>query len=599
MSKNEPRLSDIWYFLSPYKWYLLLLFIIGLGASLLEFINVALLYPMLAISTNQNFPQDGLIFQFLLIIDNLLSLVLPINDQLIKICVLFIFFAIVAWFITLLYIKISSDLIARITVDFKQKVFNKIIDADYQFFVDHKQGDIIYKTQRAPGYIADILSNLTKLSIDLMLSATAFILLISISLKGTLVLIIGGIFYYLFTRYLSMKISYLTGQGRYQLGQKESVLLNESITGSKQIKVFEVSSIWKNQFHATLKQFFDLWKRDIFWAQIPASTLYLLIFVTIGSVIIYIKLFYSNPFILYLPLLGTFSLAVLKLLLRVANYGTYQMGIMSALPNLIAVKDTLEDPDYTTIKSGILKFDHKIPSIRFENIYFGYKNRDRIFQGMSMLIEPGKTTAIVGSSGSGKSTMIDLLLRLYDVEQGAIFIDNINLCEYEIISIREKIGFVSQDTFIFNSTIRDNISFGENYPESKIIAAASQANAHEFILQLPQGYDTIVGDRGVKISGGERQRIAIARAIIRDPEILILDEATSALDNVSEKIVQDAINNVAKKCTTLIVAHRLSTIRNADSIYVLENGKIIENGSHDNLMERKGKYWELYTHQAS
>jgi ABC-type multidrug transport system fused ATPase/permease subunit len=523
---------------------------------------------------------------------------MPINDQLVDICILFIFFAVVSWLINLIYIKTSTNLIAQITVESKQKVFNKIIDADYQFFIDHKQGDIIYKTQRAPAFIADVLTNLTKFSIDLMLSVSTFIILISISLKGTIILIIGGIVYYILTRYLSLKISYLTGQARYLLGQKESVILNESITGSKQIKVFEVTNVWKNQFHTTLKQFFDFWKRDTFWTQIPASTLYLLIFITIGSVIIYIKLFYPQDFIVFLPLLGTFSLAVLKLLPRVANFGNYQMGIMSALPNLSAVKKILDDTDYTTIKNGSLKFDHINPSIRFDNIYFSHKNRDTIFRGVSLIIEPGKTTAIVGPSGSGKSTLIDLVLRLYDVDQGAIFIDNTNIREYDLVSLREKIGFVSQDTFIFNSTIRDNISFGKNYPESKIIAAANLANAHEFILQLPQGYDTQVGDRGVKISGGERQRLAIARAIIRDPEILILDEATSSLDNVSEKIVQDAINNVAKKCTTIIVAHRLSTIKNADVIYVLENGRVIEEGSHDMLMDKKGKYWELYTRQV-
>jgi len=599
MTNTEPKLSDIWFFLSPYKWRLFILFLIGLSAALLEFINVALLYPMLAISTNQAFPKDGLIFQMLYVISNVFAALSSIHDELIITCTLFIFFAIVSWLTAILYIRASASLIAHISIESKQRVFDKMIDADYQFFIDNKQGDIIYKTQRAPSYIAEVLTNLTKLSIDIMLSVSTFLILVSISLKGTILLIIGGLFYYVITRYLSLNVSYLTGQGRYLLGQKESVTLNESITGAKQIKVFEVMDIWKKQFNTIQKAFFSFWRRDTIWTQIPGLTLYLLIYIAIGSTIIYIKLFYSDDFIAFLPLLGTFSLAVLKLLPRVANFGGYQMGIMSALPNLGAVREILDETEYTRIQNGTVRFDHKYPSIKFDEICFGHKNREKIFKGVTLIAESGKTTAIVGPSGSGKSTLIDLLLRLYDVDSGAILIDNRQLTDYDVVTIREKTGFVSQDTFIFNASIRDNIAFGRTYTDSQINAAANLANAHEFIMQLPQGYDTVVGDRGVKISGGERQRIAIARAIIRDPEILILDEATSALDNVSEKIVQDAINNVAKKCTTIIVAHRLSTIKNADIIYVLENGTIIEFGSHDTLMKKQGKYWELYTHQAN
>jgi ABC-type multidrug transport system fused ATPase/permease subunit len=206
-------------------------------------------------------------------------------------------------------------------------------------------------------------------------------------------------------------------------------------------------------------------------------------------------------------------------------------------------------------------------------------------------------TAIVGASGSGKSTIVDLLLRLYDVDEGGMYIDNKNIKDYDITTILEKSGFVSQETFIYNASIRDNVAFGNEYNEHEIVEAAELADADAFVQQFPEKYDTLVGDRGVKLSGGQKQRIAIARAMIRHPEILILDEATSSLDNVSENIVQRAIDKVSKKCTTVIIAHRLSTIQNADIIYVLDQGKIVEWGTHDQLMEQKGVYWHLYNIQ--
>jgi ABC-type multidrug transport system fused ATPase/permease subunit len=599
MDDEADFFSIVKYFLRPYKLRLAILFLIGIAAACLSFINLALLFPMLAISTNQPFPQNSLIFKLLFFLDSIFAHITPVHDQLVEICILFIFFAFLSWVAGLIYIRYSSNLIADITVTTKTHVFDTIIDSDYQYFVDHKQGDIIFKTHRAPAYIAEVMTNLTKFSIDILLSLSTFLLLVTISFKGAVLILVGGLLYYLITRFFSIRISYLTGQGRYILGQKETVILNESISGSKQIIVFDVTSVWKNQFRKTLTDFYTLWKRDNYWSQIPALTLYFLIFLAIGGIIITIKLFYNYEFVDYLPLLGTFALAVLQLMPRVSNFGNYQMGIMGALPNLVAVKNVLEDREYTSIKSGNINFQGKNPSIEFQNVFFNHKNRDDIFKGLNLVIAPGKTTAIVGSSGSGKSTLIDLLLRLYEVDKGAVLINGIKIQDYDIHSVRKRTGFVSQETFIYNARVRDNITFGQDYSEDEIILAARLANAHEFITQLPEGYDTVVGDRGMKLSGGERQRIAIARAIIRNPEILILDEATSSLDNVSEKVVQDAINNVVKKCTTLIVAHRLSTVKDADAIYVLENGQIVETGTHDDLMSRQGKYWELYTRQIN
>lgn len=599
MRTNTEYIHTIWFFLKPYKLYLAVLFIIGLLMAIFDFINIALLYPILSISTNQTYHPDNLFYNFIFYLDALCSSIFGIQDHLITSCILFIGFAILSFLFGLLYILISLRITTKITIENKKKIFEKQLESDYQFFLDHKQGDLIYNATRAPSFIAEVFNNLSKLSIDIILSVSTIILLLSISFKGSLVLLCAGAGYYYLTRFLSLKVSYNTGTGRYISSQQENVILNEFYNGVKQIKVYEVSDRWKEQYGKIIEMFWRLWRKDTFWLQVPPLLLYLLIFVSIGLVVIIIELYYPLDFISYLPILGTFSLAILKLLPRLANLGTYQMGIMSALPNLEIIRKILNDTAYSKVKNGKRVFHSQKPNIDIKHVRFGYQNRESLFDDLSLHIDAGKTTALVGTSGSGKSTVIDLILRMYDVERGEILVDNVNIKDYEIRTLHETMGFVSQETFIYNAPIRENIAFGHEYSLEKIIEAARLANIHDFISQLPQQYDTVVGDRGVKLSGGERQRIAIARAIIRNPELLILDEATSSLDNVSEKVVQDAINNVAKKCTTIIVAHRLSTVRDADIIYVLDKGTIVESGTHDQLMDRKNKYWEMYTRQVN
>jgi ABC-type multidrug transport system fused ATPase/permease subunit len=217
---------------------------------------------------------------------------------------------------------------------------------------------------------------------------------------------------------------------------------------------------------------------------------------------------------------------------------------------------------------------------------------------ISVSFEKNKCIAIAGPSGSGKTTMVNLLIRLFDPTKGAILIDGIDLRNYKKSSWLNKIGFVSQDTFIFHASVRENIVFGlEGIGEDEIMAAAKIANAHDFILKLPNGYDTIVGEKGMKLSGGEQQRISIARAMLRNPQILIFDEATSALDNVSQSLIQGSINKIVKDHTVILIAHRLSTIVNADKIIVLDKGIVKESGNHNELIIKKGHYWKLYNNE--
>ncbi len=274
------------------------------------------------------------------------------------------------------------------------------------------------------------------------------------------------------------------------------------------------------------------------------------------------------------------------------NIARVQEGL-SAAERLFAL---IDKP--SAMKNGTKKIDKFEHEIRFEEVWFRYGEKP-VLKGVSFTVRKGEMVGLVGQSGSGKSTIVDLLLRFYDVEKGRILIDGTDIREFDISSLRRLFGVVNQEVILFNDTIAKNIAYGmtgEAIPK-QIEQAAKIANAHAFILEKPEQYQTLIGDRGVQLSGGQRQRISIARAMLKNPPVLIFDEATSALDNESEKVVQAAIENAMSERTAIVIAHRLSTLKNADKIIVMEQGEIIEQGSHAELMEKNGTYRRLYEMQ--
>ena len=299
---------------------------------------------------------------------------------------------------------------------------------------------------------------------------------------------------------------------------------------------------------------------------------------------------------------GTYSVLVFitqRLLWPLTRLGDTFDQYQRAMASINRVMNLLDTPIEIHTGDIALPVASVRGEIELKNIYFSYQNRYPIIQDLSLKIPAGQTIAIVGSTGSGKSTLVKLLLRLYEINAGVITIDGIELNRLKLPDLRQAIGLVSQDVFLFHGTVAENIAYGTfDASLTEIIAAAKVAEADEFIQDLPDRYETIVGERGQKLSGGQRQRIAIARAVLKNPPILILDEATSAVDNETEAAIQRSLEKITKNRTTIAIAHRLSTVRNADCIYVMEQGKLVESGTHENLLEAPGIYAGLWRVQS-
>jgi ABC-type multidrug transport system fused ATPase/permease subunit len=590
---RNKSISVIWFLIRRYKLQFLVVLFLSLITGGLEAANVAAIYPILTAA----FPSGAGEGNIILSIFNRMASLMPIEDKFLSYCAVFLLIAVLTFVVKIILINYRVRFAAKLVQRSQEEIFNKYIKADYQYFIDHQQGELLYNVVTAPHQIAILITSIAELVQQAILSISVFILLFSLSWLGALAIIVIGIGYHYLTVYLGRKVSYYSAAGEMKANRQTNVILNELITGIKQVKVYGTATDWTERFGETIeRRWYHYTKRNI-WQNIPTPFLFLVLYLAIGTIALLIKIVAPLTFMDLIPTYGTFGFAIFRLFPMVGAVGTMTMHIMAALPNCEAVY-SIEREKITYIEDGREELSSLKSGIQFNNITFSYHERANTLKNVSITFEKGKTTAIVGRSGSGKTTIVSLLLRLFEPDKGEIMIDGINLKEYKLSSWLSKIGYVDQETFVLNDTIKNNITFRSvRYYDEDVTKAAGYADAHEFITELPNGYDTVVGDKGVRMSGGQRQRIAVARAMIREPEILIFDEATNALDSISEAAVQKAIDEVSRDHTVIIIAHRLSTIVNADKIIVMSRGRVIEEGTHQELMEKRKGYWQLYQSQ--
>lgn len=372
----------------------------------------------------------------------------------------------------------------------------------------------------------------------------------------------------------------------------------EFINGIRTVQAFATQDFERRRFYEASSEIVNAVSKSVSISTlvVPLSE-GVAITILIGMLVLAFAVFIPNGQLQPASLL-TFLFVLFRLMPIVRQFNGAQAKLGDFQGSLNNIKELLSTNDKPYLKNGTVQFQGLQQAIEFVGVDFGYDADHLVLRNINLMIERGQTTALVGASGAGKTTLADLIPRFYDPTGGKILIDGIDLRDLEINSVRRNMAIVSQDTFIFNASVRNNIAYGtEGADEAEIREAARLANALEFIEQMSEGFDTLLGDRGVRLSGGQRQRIAIARALLRNPDILILDEATSALDSVSERLIQESLEKLSAGRTVLAIAHRLSTIVRADKVVVFEQGRIVEQGSYQALLEQRGMLWNFHNIQ--
>jgi subfamily B ATP-binding cassette protein MsbA len=493
---------------------------------------------------------------------------------------------------------VSGYLSRKLIKDIIKEGIKLILEVDLTFFTKTKIGDVLNKL----GHESSRAAIAVRIAISILTTSAMILtfvgILISISWKLTLASTALLVLVAIINQYLIRQAKSF-GEILSEKSSRYSTALLEILTGIRLIK--SVNS--EDYEYQHIEQFIEERERADEQSQAyydaigpineVVGTLAILAIVFLG------KIFFLQQFETLSTVLLIYLYVLFRLLPIVSVLNSQRSGFANVIPSTEIVAEFLRRDNKPFMANGQNLYTAIEHGIRLEGVSFAYPGYENlVLKGVDLWVPKGTTLALVGASGAGKSTLADLLPRFYDPIEGRILIDGKDLREFDIRSLRQAMGIVSQDTYLFNASVRYNIAYGlKDAVEEQVIEAAKRANAYEFIVELPKGFDTEIGDRGVLLSGGQRQRLAIARALLRDPDILILDEATSALDTVSERLVQQAIEELCRDRTTIVIAHRLSTVQKAHQIAVLEQGRVVEIGNHEELLEKGGYYSRLYEMQ--
>ncbi|MFC7373633.1 ABC transporter ATP-binding protein [Fictibacillus iocasae] len=487
---------------------------------------------------------------------------------------------------------------SKILYDIRDRLFDHIQKLSLRFYSNNKSGEVIsrviHDVEQTKTFV---ITGLMNVWLDMATIIIAAIIMFSMDVWLTIVALAMLPFYGLSVKFFYAKLRKLTKDRSQALAEVQGHL-HERVQGISVIRSFALESHEQQQFDRRNRNFLDRAMDHTIW---NAKTFSVVNTITDIAPLLVIG------FAAYEAIQGNITLGSLVAFVgymdRLYNPLRRLVNSSTTLTQSIASMDRMfefMDEEYDIVDAHDARPLHHVKGeIMFDNVSFRYNEEEvDVLKQISLSIQAGETVALVGMSGGGKSSLVGLLPRFYDVTGGRILLDGENIKSYQVRTLRDKIGMVLQDNILFSESVKANILMGNpDASEEEIIAAAKAANAHEFIMNLPEGYDTKIGERGVKLSGGQKQRVAIARVFLKNPPILVLDEATSALDLESEQLIQEALEKLAKERTTFIVAHRLATITHADKIVVIEHGEISETGTHYELMERKGSYYDLFTVQ--
>jgi len=482
--------------------------------------------------------------------------------------------------------------------DLRNNLYDSILRRSAAFFQKHTTGTlistIVNDIERVQYAMSTVLAEFLQQLFTLIFTAIVVVLLGG-QLAWVLLLFVPFIIYS--AGRIGQRVRHTTRRGQDKLADIQNIL-HETITGNRIVKAFNMESWEIARFQKAARRLFWANLRSVAAAAISSPLMDIF-----GSIAIALLLLLGRDQISHQRMTAgiffAFIVAVFKLYDPVRKFALFNNNFQQALGASSEMFKFMDIEDGVREKPGAKALPPFAHSIQFENVGFSYEPKGEesreILRDINLEVRAGEVLAVVGSSGAGKSTLVHLIPRFFDVTSGRLLIDGQDIRNLTLTSLRSQIGVVSQETVLFNDTVRNNIAYGQPHVAQKTVeAAAKAALAHDFILGLPVGYDTMIGERGLRLSGGERQRIAIARAILKNAPILILDEATSALDSESESLVQSALQNLMSGRTVVVIAHRLSTVRRADRIVVLENGTVSDMGAHEDLMKKFGTYRRLY-----